>query len=730
MATTLRTRQVLLFMLWVSIAVPAPLFAQLLPPNEPEPSTTTPANAQSIPVSTDNFADFSIRGTWYTPGSDEGRAQRYRDLRDGGTLEFLRFAKDSATRWFSVQVDHAGYRDQRYSAAYNDFGKWKGWFQYNSIPLFFSDLTKTIFSPEGGAENVLRIPDAIQTGLQNKTLPYASVDALATPFDLRLKRTVTSFSATYTPTQHFDMTVNFLTSAKDGNQPWAGTFGFSDAVELPVPVQTRQTDLDSGLEWTNDHGSARIGYYGSFFRNEFTTLIWDNPLRITDSPTLGPLQGRETLWPDNNLNSGNISGALNLPARSHATAYLSLGQWTQDNPLIPFTVNSALPVIPLDRQTSDAHARVTSMNYTFSSRPTDSLWFSARYKSYDFDNRTPVFHVANTVSYDTTVAPFAEGGTSPFSLNRKMFEAAASFTPRRYSAFGVGYTREQVDQTFRFFDTTTENTLRVTYDVSGVSWLMARAVYEHAKRVGSGFDETALDDIGEQVSLRQFDISDRTANRFSLVAQVTPVSSFSLNGNVTASNEDRPGTVFGLRSNDGRSYTIGADYVPRPSISVGAEYTWEKYTSLQASRQANPGPQFDDPTRDWTTDGADRARTFVGSMDLLKLLAKTDFRLSYTYSHAESLYVYGLAPVSTLAPPQQLPPVVNELQRATADLRYRFTTHMGAGLVYWFDKYTVNDFAMGTQTLTTIAQPSFLMIGYLARPYTANTVSGRFTYYW
>jgi MtrB/PioB family decaheme-associated outer membrane protein len=731
MATTLRTRHVLLFMLWASIAAPAPLFAQLLPSNEPEPDTTSPAAAQSIPVSTENFADFSIRGTAYTDGSDEGRAQRYRDLRGGGTLEFLRYTKDSATRWFNVQVDHAGYRDQRYSAAYNDFGKWKGWFQYNSIPLFFSDLTKTVFSPEGGvSENILRIPDAIQSGLQNKTLPYANVDALASPFDLRLKRTVTSFSTTYTPTQNLDLTVNFVTSAKDGNQPWAGTFGFSDAVELPAPVQTRQTDLDTGFEWSNNRASARIGYYGSFFRNEFNTLVWDNPLRITDSPTLGPLQGREALWPDSNLNTGNISGAINLPARSHATAYLSIGRWTQDNQLIPFTVNGALPVIPLDRQTSDAKARVTSMNYTFSSRPTDIVWISARYKSYDYDNRTPVFHVANTVSYDTSVAAFAEGGTSPYSLNRKLFEADVSLTPYRYSAFRVGYTREQIDQTFRFFDTTTENTVRVSYDVSGISWLMARAVYEHAKRAGSGFDETTLDDIGEQVSLRQFDISDRTANRFSLVAQVTPVSSFSINGAATASDEDRPGTVFGLRSNNGQSYSIGADYVPRPSISIGAEYTWEKYTSLQASRQANPGPQFDDPTRDWTTDGADRARTFVGSMDLIKLLAKTDVRLSYTYSHAESLYVYGLAPNTTLAPVQQLPAVINELQRATADYRYQFTKHLGAGIVYWYDKYSVNDFAMGTQTLTTIAQPSFLMIGYLARPYTANTLSGRVTYYW
>jgi hypothetical protein len=107
-----------------------------------------------------------------------------------------------------------------------------------------------------------------------------------------------------------------------------------------------------------------------------------------------------------------------------------------------------------------------------------------------------------------------------------------------------------------------------------------------------------------------------------------------------------------------------------------------------------------------------------------------DVRLSYTYSHAESLYVYGLAPNTTLPPVSQLPPVINELQRATAEIRHRFTPHVGAGIVYWYDKYTVNDFAAGTQTLTSIAQPSFLTIGYLARPYTANTVSGRFTYYW
>jgi len=655
---------------------------------------------------------------------------RYRDLRNGGTLDILRYTTINASRWFNVQADHIGYRDQRFAGYLNDFGKVKASFEYNQIPLFFSEDTRWLFSPETGSANILRLPDTIQAGLQNKTLPYASLDALASSFDLRLKRSIADVKTTYSATRNLDIDFAFRSTAKNGNQPWAGTFGFSDAVELAVPLDTRTTELGVGAEWANSRGSARIGYDGSFFRNDLGTLVWDNPLRITDSPTLGPLQGRMSLWPDSNMNAGNLSGMLNLPARSRATAYISIGNWTQNNTLIPFTVNSALPFIPLDRPTADAQARVTSMNYSFTSRPVNDVQFTARYRSYDFDNRTPIFHVANTVAYDTSVAAFAEGGTSPYSVNRKTFDAELSVTPLRYTALRAGYTREKIDQSFRQFDTTTENTVRLSADATGIQWLMVRAVYEHANRVGSGFDEQALDDIGEQVSLRQFDISDRVADRVSLILQVTPVSSFAINGTVTAGNEDRPGAGFGLRSNDNRAYSIGFDYVPRPSISLGASYQFERYKSLQASRQANPGPQFDDPTRDWTTNGDDTASTINASMDLLKLLRKTDVRLSYDFSHAKSQYIYGLAPNSTLAPPVQLPSVVNELQRGTVEMRYHLSHHFGVGLWYWFDKYTVNDFAMGAETLTTIAQPSFLMIGYVFRPYTANTFSGRFTYYW
>jgi hypothetical protein len=76
--------------------------------------------------------------------------------------------------------------------------------------------------------------------------------------------------------------------------------------------------------------------------------------------------------------------------------------------------------------------------------------------------------------------------------------------------------------------------------------------------------------------------------------------------------------------------------------------------------------------------------------------------------------------------------VTNELQRGTVDGRYHVSRHLAIGLVYWYDKYDVNDFALGP--VSSLAQPTgtpaLLMLGYFYRPYTANSVMGRLTYLW
>jgi hypothetical protein len=257
-----------------------------VPPN-PGGQAAAPAGSPIVPdLDPSNFFDVGVRGTSFGSNSDEARFQRYRDLRNGPTLDAFRYGAQTDQHLFNVQADHVGYRDQRYFASYNQYGKVKASFEWNQIPLFFSQDTATLYtSPSAG---VLVLPASIQSGLQNNTLTLANAVTQASPFDLRLKRSIADFRLRYSAAPHLDLSVSIKNTTKSGNQPWAGTFGFGDAVELAVPLDTRTTELGTSAELATDRGSVRIGYDGSFFRNNIGTLVWANPLRVTDSPTAGP----------------------------------------------------------------------------------------------------------------------------------------------------------------------------------------------------------------------------------------------------------------------------------------------------------------------------------------------------------------------------------------------------------------------------------------------------------
>jgi MtrB/PioB family decaheme-associated outer membrane protein len=706
------------------------------------PKAAVPAASPEIPLV--NQLDFGFRGTVFASGSDQARFQRYRDVRDGGTLERLRISKDTQAYRYDLQADNLGYRDQRFSASYMNYGKVKARFEWNQIPLFYSNETRSLY--DTSAPGVLTMSDGVQSGIQNKTLALSTALDGASVFDLRTRRDVADFDFTYSATPNVDLNVKFKNTQKTGGYPWGGSFGISGAIatEMPVPVDHRTTDLGSNIEYANDRGYARFAYDGSFFRNNVTSLVWDNPSRVTDSPTAGPAQGRMALWPNTEMNTVSAAGGLNLAGRSHATAFVSVGSLTNNNPLLPYTINTALVSPELARPNSDVSARVTAMNYAFTSRPVTSLWFSARYRQYEFDNRTEPFHMGNIVNYDTTIVAM-NAESEPFGSIRHTFDADASYSPHKYVGLRAGYTREEVERTHRMVEKTTEDIGRVSVDLTGLGWVTVRGVFEHAKRAGSTPDEMELLSIGEQPSLRQFDISDRNQDRFNAIVQITPLSQFSMNASAGIGRQEYPGTNLGLRNNDNHVYSVGFDFVPSDHVSLGATYGFEKYTALQASRTSNPLPAntlaflndptqtFNDPRRDWTDDSADRVRTVTASMDLLKLLPKTDIKVAYDYSRAQSTYTYGLGANTVIVAPVQLAPVLNELQRGTVDGKYFLSRHLAVGIVYWFDKYKVDDFALSpvaSLAQPATATPALMMLGYFYKPYTANTVMGRLTYLW
>src|SRR5688572_2428841 len=657
----------------------------------------TSASAQAVqPDDGDRVGEVDF-GARVSGGLDDvGRFQSYRDPTSGPTLNYLRYERNRESWLFTARFDNVGYRDQRYQASFDRYGTVKASFDWNQIPTWYSGVSQSPFREE--LPGVFRLDDTIQQAVENRTGTLQSYVPQLQAFDTRARRDIADARISYSATQNMDLRVNYLSQGRSGHQPWAASFGFSNANEVPLTVDHRTHQVTTELEWSNPRGSARVGYDGSWFNNGVESLVWDNPLRFTDrthanaySAGDGSSQGRMALFPDSSAHTVSASGSLALPARSRAFAYVSLGSWLQDERLLPHTINTAISPIPLARETAEGEARVTSMNYRITSRPLPMLWLNAQYRLYDYDNRTPHFAVTQYVRLDGNVATSATGGSEPFEMKRQFVDVDASVTPFRHLAFRAGYGRERDDRSYRYFEQTTEDIVRASIDATGFAWGSVRLQYDHSKRRGEGFDEEVLDDIGEQVSLRQFDISDRDRDRVSAIVQVMPWDTVGFNFTTSVAQDNRPDAAFGLQDNDMHSVTFGVDVSPRETLTLGASYAFEHYGTYQKSRQANPGVQFEDPTRDWWTDMDEDVHTW-GFTANARVTDRTTVDALYDYVHGDALYLYVVPENSTLTPPQQLPPLLSRYQRAYVDVRHALSTRLAIAFGYRLDKYNVDEF--------------------------------------
>ena len=721
-------------MLLAAVALQAvPAAAQSSAPAASSASAAQAAAPSDVSPATGEI-DFGFR---VSSGLDDvGRYLRFTDPRSGPTIDRFRYTRARDAWRFDAAIDHAGYHDQRYAASVERTGKVKASFEWNQVPLWYSGVSASPFTET--APGVFRLDDAAQTAVQNGTATVAAAFAgTIRPFDTQSRSDTADVSLVYSATRSLDLSAGFRSTAKTGNMPWSASFGFSNAIELPVTVDNRTNEISTAAEWSNRRGAIRLAYDGSFFANAVDTLLWDNPLRITDqthpsaySAGNGSSQGRMPVAPDSSVHTVSASGSVALPARSRAFAYVSIGSWLQDAQLMPHTINTAIQPIPLARDSAEGDARIVSMLYRITSRPTPSLWLTGQFRMYDYDNRTPHFPVGQYVRLDGNVSTSVTGGSEPFEMTRHFVDLDASYTPLAFVAFRGGYGRESDDRSYRVFETTVEQTVRASVDSTGFSWGSVRLQYDHSVRTGEGLDEEAFSEIGEQISLRQFDISDRTRDRVSAILQVMPSSVVGINASLSVGRDERPDAAFGLQYNDLTAFTVGVDLAPSEQVGFGLSYGFENLATLQRSRQASPGIQFNDPTRDWATDMNEDVHTWTANLDLPRVTSRTGVRVMYDYVRSNAQYLYELAPNSALPVPSQLPELTNDIHRASADLEYSITNRVALGVGYRLDKWTVSDFGRSAETLNTPLIPAFTNILYQWVPYDLHTGMVVMKYRW
>ncbi|HXW07598.1 MAG TPA: MtrB/PioB family outer membrane beta-barrel protein [Vicinamibacterales bacterium] len=695
--------------------------------------------------------DFGFRAD--STKGDAARYYRFKDWREGAFLDAFKFEKETEVNLFRAEANNVGYRDQRYFAGFESIGRLKAVFEWNQVPLYMTDVARSLYTDQGNG--VLSIDDSVQAALQvasglgtavrDRAISAALADT--SQFDMRSRRDVAMFDLVYAVNRDVDVIFRVNNANRVGSQVFSFGFGTSPglnpSMEMAAPLDDRTTDFEGKVEYANRKGLLAVGYNGSWYNNSIATIRFDNPLRAVDAVN-GPSVGQAAWWPTSTAFSVNVNGAYNLARRTRATAAISFGQWSQDEEIVPPTVNTALVSPPLERATAETEADIVSMVYTLNSRPADTLWLNARYRYYDYDNQTPHFTVENAIIGDWSQGTQIHE-TEPASFKRQNLDLDASFTPYDYVALGVGYGRETGDRTFRIFGRTEDNTFRVTADSTGNQYFGVRFKYEYSTREGSEFDPHLLEEVGEQPDTRHFDIADRDRDRTSVILTVTPVGYLSFNGAVGYGHDDYTDTGFGLRDNDNKNWSAGFDVTPIDTVSFGFSYGYERLTALQYSRNTSSDPasaagqaQFNDPRRDWSIDQTDTVKTILASVDVIKAFPKTDIRVSFDQSDGDATYVYNLATPFLTPAVQQLVPLKNQLTGFRGDVRYFVRPNLALGVRYDYEKYKVDDFSLDTGAINRLDPvnasnntfASTIYTNYLFRPYTGHTAWLRMTYLW
>lgn len=725
----------------------------------------------AVPEASSGVVDIGPRIT--STDGDEARYERYRDLRSG-LFSRVYFGKDTDKVKYDLGASNIGYRDQNYYVNYTD-GKSKISGYFDAIPLNYSYMTTTPWVES--STGVFKLDDNAQAAVQNKVPGVVGVPqnvaqlatrsiyvGLAQPVDLQSRRDTINARYARDLNNELGFNVAFTSTHKSGNQPYGMSFAFNNGNELPMPIDNRTNDISTGVEYVRPEGMVRVAWDASFFDNKIKEIVWDNPLRLTDTTPYdpsgysngnGPAYGRMSMPPSNSMNTVSTTGLYKMPGHTNINGTVSFTAMNQNDQLIPWTTNSAInnPTVwatfpglkALPRETAEASVHGVNAMFNLTSRPNRYFGLRMRYRFNDHKNLTPEFDATEYVRFDAV--PEETGSpTENFNIRRNTFDLTGTFNLIKYTAINVGYSYDDFSRTGRAFSDMRDYTFRASVDTIGNQYFTLRAMVDTTNRIGSGFSEASIEEGGAQPGLRFYDEADSDRDKGTLLVVVTPVSYLDVTASVSKGKDTYTGEghEFGLLDNKNDNFTLSVGVSPSDKVDFGASYGRDRFVSNQKSRNANPPPDptWTDPNRDWTLKNDELVNNFDFFVNMPKLVDKGVLKLNYDYADSDNGFLFGGPRITQLAAVGQfipLPNVTNKWRRFAADFQYQLQKKVGLAFGYWYEKFDIKDFAtidtngsVGFTAATGVPRIDYLgeiNTGYGNRPYKGSTGFVRLLYY-
>jgi MtrB/PioB family decaheme-associated outer membrane protein len=686
-----------------------------------------------------DLGDYTVSGSIEAGGMPSHRSgntsklEEYRDLPETLVVPQLELFIDSKKKDFYLEFDSikTGRDDQSYRMRAGRYGLLDVEFVWDQIPhLFNVDNARTPFNMHDGSYTLSSKP-----GGTNGADMRDWVNAEARPVDLKLYNGLARFNVKYTPTPGWTFSGSYGSQNTAGKRAFGTYFGPSpgsyNITELAEPIDYQTHNIELGGEYAGQGWSLGLKYNGSLFHNNTSTLTWDNPLNISgvggacvDSATYnqntgtGPCRGRLDLYPSNQAHTFTLTGTASLPMKTNFIGAASYGWRLQNDPFLPFTINSAVTQPAISRRSLDGDVRPTMINASFINNYFKDVGLKATYRYYDFDNRSKrVLLPDGIIVNDQGAASGDELKSFPYAYAKQNINFDASYNFTRWLTARLAYGWERMHREFaRELLNSNEHSFGPTLDVKPTAWTLFRISYRRFIRDASDYNagHNAAVEIGETpddvrlarlAELRKFDEAARNRDRFSFFTQISPFETLTLHGGFDFTNDNYPRTVIGVQKDIDYAPSLGFVYAPLEWLSIFGDYNWERFDwRLDAiARNTGPGgcPDLDArtsencPAATWRSRGNDEIHTVkIGSdMQVVKNLLNLHFQYGFSFGSSE-VRSSGNSPASGdtgVVPASDYPTIVNHWHEFVARLEYILHKNVSLRLGYYFNSYSSKD---------------------------------------
>ena len=691
----------------------------------------------------------------------------YRDIPNGGIAPFFSFKGKKGDYRYDFFGRDVTQKDQSYYGRFEGEG-WRFQGSYVGIPHRFGSAGKSILNVV--AADQWRLSDTLQQYYQDTLtanrpkINYAYLYALVSPtldahpsdIDIALQRDRTNLAFSLGSAQSdFKLTVAYFHERRSGGRTNNGTsFGFGNVIETVDPARYVTQDFGVTGSFKGSWGNAFAGFNYNDFIDKFDSFLFENPFRITDSTDAnaytapssgtvnGPSFGRTSLPPSNNAWTLKGGTTLTFGPKTRLTADAQVAQWKQNEPLIPFTTNTAI-TLPDGRDATspaslpisnlDGKIDVLALNGFFTTGLGDDLRLNARYRLYQVDNKTPRTRFEEGYTRFDAVWEDIPRITVPNGFDSYYLDVYATYDLGSKAGLEVGWKWNKIAREFRETEHTTENTFRVAADVRPGGGFTARGIYERGTRDFDSYnpveaEEHSFLDEGQPVNqtvLRRFDQAKRDRDRIGVQVQLSPGEGkftvgagyfwnrdkyddapVSCNADYHAGNVGDSATFcsggvstpLGLMEAKYRTFSVDADFSPNDKMTLYAFYSREDVFDYQAGRQSGATLTFD-PAWTWTSTVDDKVDSIGAGADFTLVPDKWFLSLFYRYQKVDGNNAFtagAAARPATVGPVESIPEYDDtEINHLNGNLRWQFTKTWAVALGGFWEKYVYKDSQTG-----------------------------------